>query len=80
MTRVLIIEDEESYREATAFMLRQEGFEVAEAGDGRAGLSEFDHNGADIVLLALNARHTGYRGVPSAAAAQFGGHHHGHRA
>lgn len=31
MTRVLIIEDEESYREATAFMLRQEGFEVAEA-------------------------------------------------
>ena len=28
MTRVLIIEDEESYREATAFMLRKEGFEV----------------------------------------------------
>ena len=53
MTRVLIIEDEESYREATAFMLRQEGFEVAEAEDGRAGLSEFDHNGADIVLLDL---------------------------
>ena len=25
MTRVLIIEDEESYREATAFMLRKEG-------------------------------------------------------
>ena len=44
MTRVLIIEDEESYREATAFMLRQEGFEVVEAEDGRAGLSEFDHN------------------------------------
>ena len=53
MTRVLIIEDEESYREATAFMLRQEGFEVVEAEDGRAGLSEFDHNGADIVLLDL---------------------------
>ena len=38
MTRVLIIEDEESYREATAFMLRKEGFEVDTAANeiGRA--------------------------------------------
>ena len=34
MTRVLIIEDEESYREATAFMLRKEGFEVDTAANG----------------------------------------------
>ncbi len=34
MTRVLIIEDEESYREATAFMLRKEGFEVNTAANG----------------------------------------------
>lgn len=53
MTRVLIIEDEESYREATAYMLRKEGYDVVEAADGRSGLSEFDSSGADIVLLDL---------------------------
>ncbi|WP_130864718.1 response regulator transcription factor [Acidipropionibacterium timonense] len=53
MTRVLIIEDEESYREATAFMLRKEGFDVTEASNGNAGLAEFDRVGADIVLLDL---------------------------
>ncbi len=30
MTRVLVVEDEESYREALAYMLRKEGFEVIE--------------------------------------------------
>jgi len=53
MTRVLVVEDEESYREALAYMLRKEGFEVVEAADGPAGLAEFDRNGADIVLLDL---------------------------
>ncbi|MGA4507902.1 response regulator transcription factor [Propionibacteriaceae bacterium G1746] len=53
MARILIIEDEQSYREATAFMLRREGFEVAEAEDGATGLAEFDRNGADLVLLDL---------------------------
>ncbi|MCT1458397.1 response regulator transcription factor [Aestuariimicrobium sp. p3-SID1156] len=53
MARILIIEDEQSYREATAFMLRREGFEVAEAGDGAEGLAEFERNGADLVLLDL---------------------------
>ncbi len=53
MTRILIVEDEESYRDATAYMLQREGFEVAEAADGAAGLAEFDRNGADLVLLDL---------------------------
>ncbi|QDP98195.1 response regulator transcription factor [Microlunatus elymi] len=53
MTRVLVIEDEESYREATSYMLRKEGFEVVEAADGTQGLAEFDRVGADIVLLDL---------------------------
>ena len=53
MTRVLVIEDEESYREATSYMLRKEGFEVVEAADGNQGLAEFDRVGADIVLLDL---------------------------
>ena len=53
MTRVLVVEDEESYSDALAYMLRKEGFEVAIAADGNDALTEFDRNGADIVLLDL---------------------------
>ncbi|MFW6597553.1 response regulator [Propionibacteriaceae bacterium Y2011] len=53
MTRVLVVEDEESYREALTYMLRKEGFDVVEAADGTEGLAEFDRVGADIVLLDL---------------------------
>lgn len=53
MTRVLVVEDEESYRDALTFMLRKEGFDVIEAPDGDSGLAEFDRSGADIVLLDL---------------------------
>ena len=53
MTRVLVIEDEESYLEALSYMLSKEGFEVIEARDGAAGIAEFDRHGADIVLLDL---------------------------
>lgn len=53
MTRILIIEDEQSYREAMAFMLAREGYEVAQASDGTSGLAEFDANGAELVLLDL---------------------------
>jgi two-component system, OmpR family, response regulator RegX3 len=53
MTRILIIEDEESYREALVYMLRKEGFDVVEAADGSEGLAAFDKGGADIVLLDL---------------------------
>ena len=53
MTRVLIVEDELSYRETLAFMLGREGFEVVEAADGAEGLAAYDRSGADIVLLDL---------------------------
>lgn len=53
MTRILIIEDEESYRDALTFMLQKEGFDVASAADGAEGLAEFDMHGADLVLLDL---------------------------
>ena len=36
VTRVLVVEDEESYSDALAYMLRKEGFEVAIAADGNA--------------------------------------------
>ncbi len=53
MTRVLVVEDEESYSEALSYMLRKEGFEVAIAATGHDALTEFERNGADIVLLDL---------------------------
>jgi two-component system response regulator RegX3 len=53
MTRVLVVEDEESISEPLAYMLRKEGFEVSVAADGPAGLSAFDRDGADLVLLDL---------------------------
>jgi two-component system response regulator RegX3 len=53
VTRVLVVEDEESISDPLAYLLRQEGFEVAVAATGPDGLAEFDRHGADIVLLDL---------------------------
>jgi two-component system, OmpR family, response regulator RegX3 len=53
MPRILVVEDEEAWSEPLSFMLRREGFEVAVAATGRQALVEFDHNGADLVLLDL---------------------------
>ena len=53
MTRVLVVEDEESFSDALSYMLRKEGFEVAVAATGPDALDEFDRNGADLVLLDL---------------------------
>ncbi|MEV0049760.1 response regulator transcription factor [Saccharopolyspora shandongensis] len=53
MTRVLIVEDEESFADPLAFLLRKEGFTAAVAANGPEALDEFDRNGADIVLLDL---------------------------
>ena len=51
MTRVLIVEDEESLADPLAFLLRKEGFEATVAADGPSALREAQ--GADIVLLDL---------------------------
>jgi len=53
VTRVLIVEDEESFADPLAFLLRKEGFTAAVAVTGQQALDEFDRNGADIVLLDL---------------------------
>ncbi|MDO4716523.1 MAG: response regulator transcription factor [Propionibacteriaceae bacterium] len=53
MARILLVEDEESYRESVAYMLRREGYEVIEAVDGITGLAAYDRTGADLVLLDL---------------------------
>ena len=53
MTRVLVIEDEESFRDALQFMLSREGFDVVLAADGEEGMKQFDAKDPDIVLLDL---------------------------
>ena len=53
MTRVLVVEDEESFSDALSFMLRREGYEVGVAADGATALDEFERHGADLVLLDL---------------------------
>jgi len=53
VTRILVVEDEESFSDPLSYLLRKEGYEVAIADDGPAALDEFDRNGADLVLLDL---------------------------
>jgi two-component system, OmpR family, response regulator RegX3 len=53
MTRVLVVEDEESFSDALSYMLRKEGFDPVVATSGPEALAEFDRGGADIVLLDL---------------------------
>lgn len=51
MTRVLVVEDEESIAGPLEYLLRREGFEVITVDTGTAAVGEFDQGGADIVLL-----------------------------
>ena len=53
MTRIMVVEDEESFSEALSFMLKREGFEVEVADDGNAALEVFEQRGADLILLDL---------------------------
>ena len=53
MTRILVVEDEESFSDPLSYLLRREGYEVSVADDGPAALEEFERNGADLVLLDL---------------------------
>jgi len=53
LTRILIVEDEDSFSDALSFMLRREGYEVFIAADGNSAIIEFDKHGPDLVLLDL---------------------------
>jgi two-component system, OmpR family, response regulator RegX3 len=53
VTRILVVEDEESFSDPLSYLLRREGYEVSVADDGPAALEEFERNGADLVLLDL---------------------------
>jgi len=53
MTRILLVEDEPSYREPLTYQLVKEGFEVEAVDDGVKALQAFHAHGADLVLLDL---------------------------
>lgn len=53
MTRILVVEDEESYAEPLTYQLEREGYEVVAVGTGPDALKAFDDGGADLVLLDL---------------------------
>jgi two-component system response regulator MtrA len=49
--RILLVEDDPSIREVTAIGLRNAGFTVETADDGRAGIERFEAADFDLVLL-----------------------------
>jgi two-component system response regulator RegX3 len=53
VTRVLVVEDEESYSDPLTYMLTKEGFGVTVAATGPEAVEVFERDGADIVLLDL---------------------------
>ncbi|WP_309080827.1 response regulator transcription factor [Zhihengliuella sp.] len=53
MTRILVVEDEESLSDPLAYLLDKEGFEVEVVDNGLDAVTEFDRAGADLVLLDL---------------------------
>lgn len=53
MTRILLVEDEESFSDPLSYLLCREGYEVSIADTGPAALARFDAEGADLVLLDL---------------------------
>lgn len=52
-TRLLVVEDEESFIDALEIGLDREGFDVTVARDGQAGLDAFASGSFDLVLLDL---------------------------
>lgn len=53
MSRILVVEDEQSFSDALSFMLRKEGFDVSVAADGHSAVETFEKESADLVLLDI---------------------------
>ena len=53
MTRILLVDDEESYRDPLTYQLTREGYEVVTAATGPDALVAWEDGGADLVLLDL---------------------------
>ncbi len=53
MTRILLVEDQESLSEPLALLLERDGYETVIADDGQKALVEFAKGGFDLILLDL---------------------------
>ena len=53
MARILIVEDDRDLNNAYSIILRNEGYEVAEAYDGKEALDKLDDFAPDLILLDL---------------------------
>ncbi|MFC0582288.1 winged helix-turn-helix domain-containing protein [Micrococcoides hystricis] len=53
MTRILVVEDEDSIADPLEYLLTKEGYEVQVVDNGLDAVAEFDRAGADLVLLDL---------------------------
>jgi len=53
VTKILVVEDEASFRDALSFMLRKEGYEVELAEDGVAAVETYERTSPDLILLDL---------------------------
>ncbi len=51
--KVLIVDDEERFRETTAKILKRRGFEVTAVGSGLDAIEEVKKNGVDVVVLDI---------------------------
>jgi DNA-binding NtrC family response regulator len=50
---ILLIDDDESLRRVVEYNLREDGYEVVTAENGRVGLQRFQETGADLVLTDI---------------------------
>ncbi|MCX8529669.1 MAG: response regulator transcription factor [Rhodoluna sp.] len=53
MAKILVVEDEASYRDTLAILLPKEGHEVVVAADGHEALARFADSNPDLILLDL---------------------------
>ena len=53
MPKILVVDDEPTYRDALAFNLRRDGYQVIVAADGNAAVAAFESESPDLILLDL---------------------------
>ena len=53
MTKILVVEDEQSLREPLVYLLEKEGYEVVDAADGEQAIKVFNAQEPDLILLDL---------------------------
>jgi two-component system response regulator RegX3 len=53
VTKILVVEDEESVLDPLELLLTKEGFSIVTARDGKEALEKFDQSSPDLILLDL---------------------------